>query len=516
MKYLIFLGLILSLSVQAARNPIIFADVPDMSIVRVGNYFYMASTTMHMSPGLPIMRSNDLVNWEIIGYAYDTLGSCDMMTLSNGMYSYGFGSWAPGIRYHNGTFYVSTFARNLERTFIFTTQDIVNGRWTTHSFQPFIHDHTLWFTDCGTIYIIWGEGRIYIAELQPDLSGLVPDTQRVLIENASAPAGDNIMLPAEGAQLFKVDGMYYLFTIVWPRGGMRTVQVHRADNLHGPWEGRVALQHLGVAQGGLIDTPCGQWFAYLFRDFGSVGRIPYIVPVTWEDGWPVLGVNGQVPETLDLPQSRGLIPGIVASDEFIRRACEPVLPLVWQWNHNPDNRFWSIDCERRGFLRLTTGRVDTDFLSARNTLTQRTIGPISTGITALETTGMKNGDRAGLVLLQARYGLVGIKKENDQQYIYMVNVGSGEPIEQARIPFSGNRIYFKAEADFRDRTDLAQFFYSLDGTTWTPIGENLRMTYTLFLHFMGYRFGLFNYATQEAGGFVDFDFFRIHQSITFR
>ena len=97
---------------------------------------------------------------------------------------------------------------------------------------------------------------------------------------------------------------------------MRTVVIHRADNMNGPWEGRVALQDKGVAQGGLIDTPDGRWFAYLFRDNGSVGRIPYLVPVQWEDGWPVLGINGKVPETLDLPASKGLIPGIVASDEL--------------------------------------------------------------------------------------------------------------------------------------------------------------------------------------------------------
>ena len=90
---------------------------------------------------------------------------------------------------------------------------------------------------------------------------------------------------------------------------------------------RLVLQDLGVAQGGMIDTPEGNWYAYLFRDFGSVGRIPYLVPVKWEDGWPVLGINGKVPEKLDLPVSKGLIPGIVASDEFSRtkkRTCTAI------------------------------------------------------------------------------------------------------------------------------------------------------------------------------------------------
>ena len=142
---------------------------------------------------------------------------------------------------------------------------------------------------------------------------------------------------------------------------MRTVLVHRADKITGPYESRVALQDKGVAQGSIIDTPRGDWFAYLFRDYGAVGRIPYLVPVKWEDGWPVLGVEGKVPDTLNLPASKGFIPGIVASDEFDRKSGEPTLPLVWQWNHNPDNKLWSLT-GRPGFLRLTTGRIDADFL----------------------------------------------------------------------------------------------------------------------------------------------------------
>ena len=124
-----------------------------------------------------------------------------------------------------------------------------------------------------------------LAELNEDLSGLKPGTDsKVIIENATSPAGANIGLPAEGSQLFKVNGKYYLFNICWPKGGMRTVTIHRADKITGPYEGRVALQDKGVAQGGLVSTPAGAWYAYLFRDYGAVGRIPYLVPVKWEAG----------------------------------------------------------------------------------------------------------------------------------------------------------------------------------------------------------------------------------------
>jgi beta-xylosidase len=344
-------------------------------------------------------------------------------------------------------------------------------------------------------------------ELKDDLSGVKAGTEKVLIENASAPAGDNIMLRAEGSQLFKVNGKYYLFNITWPRGGMRTVVIHRADSINGPWEGRLALQDKGVAQGGLIDTPDGHWFAYLFRDYGSVGRIPYLVPVRWEDDWPVLGSDGKVPDTLDLPASKGLIPGIVASDEFERQQGEADLPLVWQWNHNPDNSRWSLH-ERKGFLRLTTGRIDSDFLQARNTLTQRTIGPVCSGSTSIDVSNMKTGDFAGLVLLQDKYGLLGVKYENGQKRLVMINAESGMPEEIESLPIEQSTVYLKAGCDFTDRKDIAHFYYSLDGKNWIEIGSGLHMEYTLG-QFMGYRFGLFNYATKEAGGYVDFDYFHI-------
>lgn len=504
MKFLIA-GLLIVCHIASAQekaaNPVIFADVPDMSMVRVGNSYYMSSTTMHMSPGVPIMKSNDLVNWKLISYAYDTLADMDELNLTNGKSTYGRGSWASCIRYHNGLFYVSTFAQTTGKTYVFTTRNIEKGPWKRYSFKPSYHDHSLFFDDDGRVYMIYGAGKLRIVELNADASGVKPGTkEEVLIENASAPSGSNVGLPAEGSQLFKVNGKYYLFNITWPRGGMRTVVIHRADKLTGPWEGRVALQHLGVAQGGLIDMPDGRWFAYLFRDFGAVGRIPYLVPVSWEDGWPVLGVNGKAPETLDLPAGKGLIPGIVHSDEFTRKKGDPALPLVWQWNHNPDNRLWSVT-ERKGYLRLKTGRIDTSFVLARNTLTQRTIGPRCTGITCIDVSKMKDGDRAGLSLLQKEYGLVGVTMKDGAKYIF----ANGE---EQPVPLKQNNLFVKIECDFENKKDVADFFYSLDGTEWTKIGSQLKMAYTI-PHFMGYRFGLFNYATINTGGFVDFDFFRI-------
>ena len=493
---------------QTAQNPVIFADVPDAAMIRVGNTYYMSSTTMHMSPGLPIMKSTDLVNWNLVSYAYDTLASMDELNLSNGKSTYGRGSWASSLRYHNGLYYATTFAQTTGKTYIFTTKNIEKGPWKVSSFRPSYHDHSLFFDEDGKVYLIYGAGKIRLTELEADaLAVKAGATEQVLIENAGLPSGTGGGLPAEGSQLFKVNGKYYLFNITWPRGSMRTVVIHRADKITGPYEGRVGFQDSGVAQGGLIDTPDGKWYAYLFRDYGAVGRIPYLVPVNWEDGWPVLGNNGKVPETLDLPASKGLMPGIAASDEFSRKKTEPALPLVWQWNHNPDNKLWSVT-ERKGFLRLKTGRIDTAFVSARNTLTQRTIGPESSASVSIDVSNMKEGDFAGLGLLQKNYGVVGIKVGKGSASIVMVSAITGKAEEAESIPFDKQKVYLKVDCNFRDKKDTAGFFYSLDGKSWLPVGKPLKMSYTI-PHFMGYRYSLFNYATKQVGGYADFDYFRL-------
>src|SRR5574344_2140206 len=278
---------------QKAQNPIIFADVPDMSMLRDGDTYYMSSTTMHMNPGVPIMKSKDLVNWELVSYAYDTLEPLETLDLENGKNTYGKGTWASCLRKYGDTFYLTTFAQTTGKT-----------------------------------YIIYGGGDLRIVQLKDDLSGVIPETEKILIKDAHSPATDKIMLPAEGSQMFKINGKYYIFNICWPRGGMRTVVVHRSDNLMGPYEGKMVLQDKGVAQGGLISTPDNKWFAYLFQDHGAVGRIPYLVPVEWKDGWPVLGIDGKVPMELDLPASKGLIAGILNSDDFSRKKGFNSLPLI--------------------------------------------------------------------------------------------------------------------------------------------------------------------------------------------
>jgi beta-xylosidase len=157
--------------------------------------------------------------------------------------------------------------------------------------------------------------------------------------------------------------------------------------------------------------------------------------------------------------------------------------------------------------------VDEHFVATRNTLTQRTIGPECSGATAVDVSSLKDGDFAGLALLQRQYGLVGVKSEGGTNVVIMVSAQSNSPAEVERVPLNQKKVFLKADCDFKNRADKARFFYSLDGKSWTAIGSELKMNYTL-PHFMGYRFGLFNYATKTVGGHADFDFFRITESMT--
>jgi len=161
--FIVFANLFaISVSAQdkSAHNPIIFADVPDMSIVRVGGSYYMSSTTMHMCPGVPIMKSDDLVNWKVVSYAYETHGDNDALNLNNGKNAYGSGSWASCIRYHDETFYVSTFSSTTGKTYIWSAKDPEKGPWKEISFSPSLHDHTLYFDDDGRVYMIYGNRRL--------------------------------------------------------------------------------------------------------------------------------------------------------------------------------------------------------------------------------------------------------------------------------------------------------------------------------------------------------------------
>ncbi|WP_017473019.1 glycoside hydrolase 43 family protein [Amphibacillus jilinensis] len=503
------------------QNPIIWADVPDPDIIRVNDVYYMSSTTMHMNPGVPIMTSTDLVNWEIVTYVYDILEDGDQQTLTNKQDEYGKGSWASSLRYHDGVFYLAVASFSAGKTYIFKTNNIEKHQWDRSTLEGVYHDMSLLF-DEGRVYMTYGGGDIRIIELTADATAIKEDgLSKVLIPNASQLLGSNCILPAEGSHFQKINGMYFVFLIMIPQEGGRTQLMYRSNRVDGEYEGRIALSDAGIAQGGLVDTVNGSWYALLFQDRGAVGRCPCLVDITWEDGWPIHHLS-KVVYTCEQNDDFGM-PNIVAADHFdivirsnsIDRINQDYLKRAWQWNHNPDHRFWNLS-DRPSYLRLINGHIRESLLYARNTLTQRTFGPFCTGQVAVEIDNMKDGDVTGLAALQEHYGFVGIKVCDKTKYLVMVRGNASEENEIESIPLTQARIYLRMDCKFENMVDQASFYYSLDQEQWHGIGDVLYMKYTLPKHFMGYRFALFNYATKEVGGYVDFDYFSVNKSCEVR
>jgi beta-xylosidase len=490
-------------------NPIIWADVPDPSVIRVGTTYYMVSTSMHSMPGCPIMKSKNLMHWEIVNYVFDTLEDNEAHCLLDGKGIYGNGSWAACLRYHLGKFYVCFSANDMQQFYVYQTKDIEKGPWERSVIKGLRHDPSLLF-DEGRVFVIHGNGDIRITEMMADLTAIQPGGINQLLFETER---EGIMLRCEGCHAYKINGYYYLFFIEWPNTGnkRRRQLCYRSRSLLGPYERKLLLDddmgyhNNGVAQGGIVDTPDHEWFALLFQDHDAVGRIPCVVPMRWEEDWPVLGVDGKVPEQLEVQLPASSAKPLVISDEF--DYMNNRLALNWQWNHNPDNNLWSLT-ERPGHLRLKTGHLASSVLSARNTLTQRTEGPACIGTTVMDISHMRPGDHAGLIALQSHFGTIGIQVDDSANcFVTMCgNRGDGSEEIIESMKYVGKKIYLRIEFNFKDSRDLAYFYYSEDGMKWIEFGQPLLMKYTLD-HFMGYRIGLFNYAAKQLGGYVDFDYF---------
>lgn len=507
--------------------PTIKSDVPDLDIIRVNDVFYMTSTTMNMCPGVPVMKSTDLVHWQIVNYVYDTFENDDITNLENGADMYSRGSWAASLKYDEATslFYVA-FSSNNHGFYVYTTDDIENGTWTKYHTQRGFHDPALFFED-GKMYVLSASGgKCRIQELALKDDGSI-DT-----------IGDSKELFScgkwglwEGAHVYKVNDYYYVFIIASPTDRwIRTQLCYRTTDLfNGEWEEKTLYQKgiggsgSGLAQGGIVDTINGDWYAFAFQDRGGIGRAPSVVAVNWSENWPLMGaydVEGRlcandyiVKMTINLPESE-LGNYIVDSDEFDYESNEK-LKLVWQWNHNPKNDYWSVT-DNPGFLRLTTDTVVDNVCFAHNCLTQRTFAPAFESEIKFNTDNMKPGDFAGLCAMSADYGMVGVMcDENGNRYIYQANSEFKTAFENANeiieTPLTeGQDVYLKIKYDFKSSSnENTTFFYSLDGEEWKEIGQKFTLSFSTSTTFMGTRTWLFNYSTQSAGGFVDFDYYRI-------
>ena len=498
-------------------NPMLWADVPDPDIIRVGDTFYLVSTTMHLMPGAPIMKSKDLKNWETVGYIFDKLTDSPKYDLSPTEGTvYGRGQWATSLKYHKGKFYAllaPNEAGSMGDTYIFTA-DKAEGPWKIVSRMRHFHDCSLFFDDDDRVYVVYGTGEMM--ELKKDLSDVIEGTHRHIFKREADETG-----LLEGSRMIKHNGKYYLLMIshVYAPGRHRREVCYRADNIQGPYEKRTILQsEFGgfsyEAQGTIVDTQDGDWYGIIFQDRAGVGRVLTVMPCRWIDGWPMLGdEEGKVPARVRPLKSGEPAKSIVCADDFSGEK----LGLHWQWNHNPVDKAWSLT-ERPGYLRLKTARVVPNLYLAPNTLTQRMEGPKCTGSVALDLSKMKDGDIAGLAAFNDNSAVMAIKKvgkkltlELSEQKVKLsqrekkvenVDIKVVESVELKQ-----QKIWLRIDANFVPRTDIATFSYSLDGKEWTKIGGDYRMGFDWQRFFMGTKFGIFNYATKKAGGYVDVDEF---------
>jgi len=496
-------------------NPVIAADFPDPDVIRVDSEYYMVNTTMFIFPGVTILKSCDLVNWEYCSNAVQRFDFSPCYDL-DGCNRYGHGQWATSLKYHNGKFYL-LFITLDEGGFLCSAAK-TEGPWKIRKLPKGFYDPGLFFDDDGRIYVVHGYGKIYMTELDQNFAPLTKDSLII--------TGD-IRKGLEGTHVYKINGYYYLYCTY---GGLDGFQAaFRSKNIYGPYEEKVVIRdtthgvNYGIHQGALIQTQSREWWTMLFVDNGPFGRFPSLQPVTWIDGWPMVGKNGKAVATYIKPKVEKNCPITIlpTSDEFDSTK----LGMQWGWNHNPDPAKWSLT-ENPGYLRLKTVKIVDDLPKARNTLTQRMFAYYSDSLVSVATTkmdfnNMKEGDIAGLAVFQDPYAYIGIKKENGKNYISMVN--NGKTVDSTEI--EGSVIYLRANAFYGSgaapmyggRTvagsGTSSFEYSVDNRSFVRFGNELNMRFNLKI-FTGNKFCLFNYPTKETGGYVDFDWLRTSAGIS--
>ncbi len=554
-RILTFIVTLLYISVAAAQswtadngngtftNPLFYDEFSDPDILRVGDDYYLAGTTMHAVPGLVILHSKDLVNWENVAYCFDRFDFPeDRFSLRNHDEIYGQGIWAPCIRYANGQFYVFSNV-NGKGLQCYTAKDI-HGPWEHHNMQGNIYDLGVLFDDDGKVYAIHGYGTVKCTELKADMSGPVEDTERVII-----PEGNGV---GEGHHMYKIDGTYYLISTDYRPNG-RTL-CSRSKSIWGPYETRVitadetygyhaasltqvprgtkyrigedgtkfglgpvdkdATACTNAHQGGIVQYKDGSWWALFMQDFHSIGRTVCLMPMTWVDGWPMVGLNGNLgraPRTWFMPGTArgyyaigdgpsGTHSPYARSDNFDGKQ----LGRIWQWNHNPDDRLWQL---KSGRLRIQAQPAE-QLMWARNTLTQRVIGPKSVATVELYARGMKDGDVCGLGNINVPCSWIGLVKQGKGLTLRCFEQLTNDTISLPVVLPDG-KIWLRMIGDYDN--DQAQYAYSTDGVTFQTLGRMMPLSYQL-ISFQGSRHALFAFnVTGKRGGYAEFDNFSVDE-----
>jgi len=463
-------------------------DIPDPDVIFHDGYYYLITTTMHFFPGAEILRSEDLKVWEHYSYVFDKLESTPAQRLEGGGHIYGKGMWAPTLRYSNGMFYVAFSSNDMNKTYLFRS-DSLNGPWKRNEIKGFYHDLSLLFDD-GKAYVVYGNTDIHLTELNDELTGPKEGgLDRVIVDDSGNP-----MLGLEGSHIYKIDGRYYLFMIHSLRDRWRRVEAMCvADSLEGEFTGGdifdndLGIRDSGIAQGGIVKGPMGDHMI-MFQDSGAIGRLPVVVPFRWQDGKPVFDEENTVEECE--------LKGLCGDDDFAAGYKE-----FWQFNHEPDLNLVKFD---NGFY-ITTDKVCRNIFHAKNTLTQKSMGPVCEAVVTVDGSSLNNGDFAGLSAFQGDYAFVGITKEESGYYAVMLSneskggiwdLSEEEGYVEAKEPVSDSELTVKVKCDFAK--DQATCFIKAENG-FRQIGSAHDLRFRLD-HFTGARFALSCFSTASPGG----------------
>ena len=462
-------------------NPVLNADFSDPDVIRVGEKYYMVASDFHFM-GMQVLESDDMVNWRYVSQIYHRLDEPGW----NENQHYAGGSWAPAIRYHDGRFFVF-FCTPDEGLYMSTAKD-AHGPWAPLHLVKRVEK---WEDPCP----LWDEdGQAYLGRSQHGAGPIIvhrmsPDGKRLLDEGVTVYTGP----VAEGTKFLKRHGWYYL---IIPEGGVGQgwQTVLRARNIYGPYERQVVLEQgsttvNGPHQGALVDTPDGQWWFYHFQETPVLGRVVHLQPARWQDDWLQVGVDldgngiGEPVHSWQKPiRSHFSDTTLQVDDDF-----SDTLGLQWQWNHNPDDANWSL-AERKGWLTLRPLPADS-LKACRNMLTQKVVGYQSESTTLLTA---KGDCYAGIFCSGKQFRGVGLCPQG-----IFVEV-NGE--RQIAVMGSFSQLYLRVKDDCQSNSH--QFFYSLDGVSFIPVGDVFSMRSG---YWKGIRVGLFCYGKDGKAQFDKFE-----------
>jgi beta-xylosidase len=482
-------------------NPIIPSDYSDIDCIRVGNDYYAISSTFQFSPGMTVLHSKDLVNWEICGNAIGDLTEISDELNWTRMNRYGKGVWAGTLRYYNKRFYL--FFGTPDEGYFMTSASRPEGPW-----EPLTHlladkgwdDCTAMWDDNGKAYFVgthFSDGyKTYLFNMSSN--GKSIDRKSAVLINAGSGR--------EANKLIKVNGWYYLIFSEHKEDTGRYVMAKRSRKVTGPYDEEKQLALPGREaqepnQGGIVLAPDSTWHFLTHHGTGDwSGRVVSLLPVTWINDWPIIGKV--LPQKIGTMTWTGRIPmeekgklSIKRSDNFDGDTLAP----QWQWNYQPRNEKFSLS-ERQGWLRLKAYRPLqlNKLMYAGNTLTQRSFRkPANKIIVKMDVSNMKDGQKNGLCHFSSEHAAIGIVKEGDSSYLeYRQN----DHITKG-IQVTSQYIWLKSEWGLEG---MSRFYYSFDGTDFIPFGDPYQLVWG---NYRGDRLGIYCFNDLMEEGYVDVDYF---------